>query len=80
MLEPMGNRRDSMTDEEWDEEMSKIKADRKNGKPEEQFLHLAVYDLSLEVLEKLKESLSPYYNKWDLSLIEDWIKWKKRDK
>ena len=74
----MGNLRDKYTDEEWSEMETKIENDRKNGKPDEIFLSLSIWDNDIEELRKLRTVLSDFYDKYDLSILDKWIAWKRR--
>jgi hypothetical protein len=53
----MGNLRDSMTDEEWDEINESIDRDRRNGKPGDGFISIYVESLTLDQLLDLKSKL-----------------------
>lgn len=44
----MGNLRDKYTDGEWNDLDSKIKEDKKNGKPDFDLIHLSFGNLSLK--------------------------------
>ncbi len=74
----MGNLRQSMTDEEWDDLDSKIKEDKKNGKPDFDLIHLSFGNLSLKKKESIREFLSTFYDDFSLREIDAWIKWDKR--
>lgn len=74
----MGNLRDKYTDEEWDELKFRINEDKRNGKPDEIFLHISLHDKDAGVLKKIRIVLSTYYDKYDLSLLDKWIAWKSR--
>ena len=74
----MGNLRDKYTDEEWSEMETKIENDRKNGKPDEIFLSLSIWNKDIDELRKLRTVLSDFYDKYDLSILDKWIAWKSR--
>ncbi len=74
----MGNLRDKYTNEEWSEMEAEIENDRKNGKPDEIFLHLSIYNKDADELKKIKTVLSDFYSVYDLSLLDEWIAWKSR--
>lgn len=74
----MGNLRDKYTNEEWSEMETKIENDRKNGKPDENFLYLYIRNKDVNELRKLRTVLSDFYSKYDLSILDEWIAWKSR--
>lgn len=53
----MGNLRQSMTDEEWDEVNERIERDRRNGKPNDGFISIYVESLTLDQLLDIKNKL-----------------------
>ncbi len=72
----MGNLRGSYTEKEWDDLVSKIENDRKAGKPDDILLHLSIWQKPVEVLIRLKRQLGSFYSPYELSLLDEWIKWK----
>ena len=73
----MGNLRQSMTDEEWNNLEEQIITDRRNGKPDEILIHLSVWTKSESELLQIRQALSPFYSDYELKLIDDYIKWKR---
>lgn len=76
----MGNLRQSMTDEEWDDLGSKIKKDRENGKPDFDLIHLSFGNLSLNEKIAIRKALSSFYDYHDLRELDAWIKWDEKQK
>lgn len=74
----MGNLRDRYTIEEWDELENKVISDRRNGKPDEIFLPLSIWHQDAKELIKLKKALLPFYSEHNLSLLDKWIAWQKK--
>jgi hypothetical protein len=74
----MGNLRDKYTNEEWSEMEDKIEADKNNGKPDELFLHLSIWNKDVYELRRLRTALSDFYSKRDLSILDKWIDWKNK--
>ena len=58
----MGNLRQSMTDEEWDDLGSKIKEDKKNGKPDFDLIHLSFGNLPLDKQKAIRLFLSSFFD------------------
>ena len=71
----MGNLRDKYTDEEWDDLDSKIKEDKKNGKPDFDLIHLSFGNLPLDKQKAIRLFLSSFFDDFDLSEMDSWIKW-----
>jgi len=76
----MGNLRQSMTDEEWDNLGSKIKKDRENGKPDSNLIYLCFGGLPLNQKKAIRESLLPFYNIYELRELDRWIEWDEKQK
>ncbi len=72
----MGNLRDKYTDEEWDSIKKQIETERKNGKPDDDFMRLMISDMNIIDLIKIKDFLSDYYSSIELRNINQWIKYK----
>jgi hypothetical protein len=72
----MGNLRNKYTDEEWQILEDKIEFDKKNGKPNDLLISLGLYNKDVEFLKNLKSKLTGLYSDYELSLIDDWIKFK----
>lgn len=75
----MGNLRNKYTNEEWDEMVSEIETNRKNGKPDEFILKLSINNKDVDELEKLRTVLSDFYTKYNLSILDEWIAWKSKN-
>jgi hypothetical protein len=72
----MGNLRNRYTSEEWDELDSKIKADKKQGKPSERVLYLSIVGKDVNELIHLRNTLYNFYSHDELSTLNEWINWK----
>lgn len=72
----MGNLRSNFTDQEWSEMQRKIKSDTDKGKPTKTTLTLPISNKSTEELMKIRNFLLVHFNDYELTLLDQWIKWK----
>jgi len=72
----MGNLRNKYTDEEWYELEVSIEKDRRNGKPDDLFLSIPIYNEDLDKLRKIRNYLSEFYSDYNLLNLDKWINWK----
>jgi len=72
----MGNLRQSMTDEEWDEINDRVKKEERDGKPSDRFIHIYAADLPTEKLLDLEDKLIELGI--DASNLTLWIEYKKK--
>lgn len=75
----MGNFRSNFTDQEWSEMQNKIQENIKNGKPTQNFLNLSIHNKSIEDLMKIRNFLLVHFSSYELSLLDNWIKWKEKN-
>jgi hypothetical protein len=72
----MGNLRQSMTDEEWDNINDRIKKEERDGKPSDNFISIYAADLHIDKLLDLENKLI------ELGInahnLYSWIKYKKK--
>jgi hypothetical protein len=72
----MGNLRQSMTDDEWNEIEERIYEERRKGKPNQSSVSIYVENLSLSQLKELKEAV----DKLNLHVydLDNWIRYREQ--
>ena len=74
----MGNLKQSMTEEEWDDLGRQIKKDKENGKPDSTLIYLSFGYLPLDKKIAVRRVLTPFFDGYDLREMDKWIQWDKK--